>query len=264
MKMMRVKDKQRMVRMWSAMVWWVALLSVLSYVRVVARSLHIQRVCIIGGGISGLTLSNALQTLASTDVTSIDLYDARDKSTLLSTQIGGGVQLTGGANILDLLNMKPRFTSLANKVSKVKCVNYNNDLLYELNVRDALNEAGLDTGYTIMRDSLISLLYDQTQANNDKVKVNVFPSYRCTNINEVGNKVVVQFDGKESKEYDLVVGCDGVSSSVRKAIEVRDIFNNDVDQRSLSPFRITYCVTPPCKDGMRENSIVNEMHQFMG
>ena len=62
------------------------------------------------------------------------------------------------------------------------------------------------------------------------------------------------FDDGTSAEFDLVVGCDGIGSQVRRTI----VGTGKETSRQYSNIRITFGVAPA---GQRPSGSENEMHQ---
>ena len=60
-----------------------------------------KRVAVVGAGIGGLALARALQTL-DTGVEDVAVFDRRDE---LKPNIGGGIQINGGAAVLARLGL---------------------------------------------------------------------------------------------------------------------------------------------------------------
>ena len=73
----------------------------------------INKVAIIGSGTAGLGLAAALKQLSS-GVKEITVFESR--ADFLQSNIGGGVQLSGGAAVLEKLGCLPALESTAHPV----------------------------------------------------------------------------------------------------------------------------------------------------
>ena len=123
-----------------------------------------------------------------------------------------------------------------------------------------------------MRDSLLSILYQATKtkkSGDDKEQFKIVIKNKKQAVSVIGDleteKITVNFaDGKSEDNFDIVIGADGISSTVKQFTEYGDrtvlsllpdtginaaAQSNNVNGKIVDPkytgIRITYCVTPP-------------------
>ena len=131
----------------------------------------INKVAIIGSGTAGLGLAAALKQL-QTGVTDVTVFESR--TDFLQSSIGGGVQLTGGAAVLEKIGCLPSVEQKAHRMKAVRSRNSFGTELLKLDVvtsvkdkaRDelcSLGGRGQPMVFSIMRDALQHILYNATQ-----------------------------------------------------------------------------------------------------
>ena len=160
----------------------------------VAAEKLIKRVAIVGGGTAGLGLAAALTRLPS-GVDDVTVFEAR--ANFLQQSLGGGVQINGGAAVLEKLGLLPELERVAQRMGAVRSRNRYGAELLQLDIfssvlTKAASELCADGGsgapmvYSIMRDALQRLLYDATQAPAMPAapRVNVRGSMRCVGARE--------------------------------------------------------------------------------
>ena len=87
----------------------------------------IKNIAIIGGGTGGLSLSSAL--LQFDNDIKISLFEKRDN--ILTPSLGGGLQLSGGAAVLNKLNCLNEIDNIAENLNGIKSRNYKYDELLQ-------------------------------------------------------------------------------------------------------------------------------------
>jgi salicylate hydroxylase len=227
------------------------------------------RIGIVGAGPAGLTLAHALLTLPGTpyDVTVFDRSDA------LKPSIGGGLQLSCGAATLARLGID--VSTVATPLRGVISRQTGGRELLTLDARAAMRDAGApmlgadaDGAFAIMRDSLQSLLAEPLRESTDasgaatlqlgRTVVDVRP-----NVPAGGSRLVIadaddasDAVARKSEEFvDLLVGCDGIGSVVK-----RDCFPG-AQPPAYSGVKVLFAVAPA---GSRPPASENTFHQWLG
>ena len=180
---------------------------------IVSAAPLIKRIAIVGSGTAGLGLAAALKQLPS-GVEEVVIFEGRDD--FLQPSLGGGVQINGGAAVMEKLGCLPDLERVAQRMGAVRSRNNNGIELLQLDIftsvltkaKDELcasSGTGAPMVFSIMRDALQSILYDATQntklslSNSDAgtpsttPQVRVRGSSRCVNAKEDGGKVILTF-----------------------------------------------------------------------
>lgn len=160
-------------------------------------------VLIVGGGIAGLTLAGLLEQRGfSPDVVEqADGYGG----------IGYGLGLwPAGSNILKGLGAYEAFRSHADPLDTYTLLTGAGDLLHSYDLSALAEEYGRP--YIIWRPRLIDVLRDHVSAENLRMGTTV------REIDQREGAVDVSFTDGTSATYDLVVGADGIHSTVRSRV----------------------------------------------
>jgi 2-polyprenyl-6-methoxyphenol hydroxylase-like FAD-dependent oxidoreductase len=158
-------------------------------------------ILVVGGGIAGIVLAVLLERKGHT-VTIIE------KSSEWKP-VGGGITLTlNGVKVLEKLDLAKEIELRANQINKINIVNQGGKILSSFCL-DAYTEEYART-FTILRSDLHKLLEGHLQKTQIHLKTNF------TSIENVGEKVRVVWSNGVTKYYDLVAGCDGINSAVRR------------------------------------------------
>lgn len=251
------------------------LLTIVSYLLISFYGhVYIKKVGIIGAGVGGLGLASSIKELNS-KVSIVDIYDTRDN--ILESSLGGGLQLTSGSVIIEKLGYLNQLRQVSARLSSVVSRNMHGDEVLRLDLDNIVkniaskqlcsnennNEPML---FSLMRDSLIKLLYNITQStsksskdNNHietKVKINSNKKLKHLIEHKETNKISLYFDDNTSEhDYDMVIGADGINSIVKSYVtcDNNNNFNNyhiknNQSKIEYSGLRITYCITPKLDD----------------
>jgi 2-polyprenyl-6-methoxyphenol hydroxylase-like FAD-dependent oxidoreductase len=162
------------------------------------------RILVVGGGVAGLTLANALKNISKkTDVNIIE------KSKFWRPS-GAGIAMPANANYaLKKIGLLDTLKAHAHQVNKVVFATDKNEILTEGSL---VNIHPDKTPFlAIERSKLHEILIE----NIKDVPVQFDTSVEAITYN---NKAQVKLSDGNTKEYDLVIGADGVHSKVRKLI----------------------------------------------
>jgi len=214
------------------------------------------RLAIAGGGPGGLTLARALSSLPGRPCVAT-VYEAQSE---LRPAVGGGLQLSSGADVLDRLGVdvsrvgKPLRSVLSRKT--------NGDRLLQLDVQAAMRAAGAsrigesaDGAFAITRTALQAALV----ASLPEGTLLLGMPFKSATPTKGGQGVTCVF-GDETIEADVLVGFDGISSSVA----TKCFGNGPLDsifQPTSSGIRVIFCIAP---GGMRPDGSVSQFHQWLG
>lgn len=245
-------------------------LSLVPRVSTLAPRKPIRRVAVVGSGVAGLALAQALTNSPTLDQTyndscdwDVSLFDARST---LDTTAGAGIQLNGGLHVLGLINPEVQkavmdaglpMTAVRSRAKAWKPEDMF-DTLLQLDLRQVIEKAGAtdmlvkddDLLWTsIMRGALQKALLDTLP---QKTRKNTQFGKSLINIIKLDDgDVMCEFgDGTQAGPFDVVVGCDGVKSACKEYIEQGDISSDDSKREGsnvaiYSGIRIKYAV----KDG---------------
>lgn len=173
-------------------------------------------VTIIGGGIGGLTLANALQHFGIP----FGLYERAPEL----TEVGAGIGITESpVKILGWLGLEGSFREKAVSVGEVFMPDKN------LNIRRRIRPTS--EMFCIHRAKLIDVLKEKLPANN----IHLSMELRDVQVSDIGTKLI--FDGDGIETNGCVVAADGIQSVVRRKL-VPDIsvrYINQVIWRGISP-----------------------------
>jgi len=206
-----------------------------------------------------------------------------DRRPSLNFGAGAGVQLTGGMSALKKINpdlqraVVRSSLPLRNIRSRAKPWSESDkpfSTLLELNLADTFRNGGVDAeenlivdgeimAFTIMRGALQEALLDNLPKEMSQ-RINFGKNLSGIKCAPQDQGIMCEFDdGSEEGPFDLVVGSDGIESSVKKYIEKGDISTSKQDTSSIySGIRVQYAV----KDGIVGDEEVDsaELCQYFG
>ena len=126
-----------------------------------------KRVAVVGAGIGGFALARALQTL-DTGVEDVAVFERRDE---LKPNIGGGIQINGGAAVLARLGLGEQMKASALPVRRILSRKSGGFELLDIDVQSLVrgepslvDEKGTPQAFSIMRDALQRMLADALPA----------------------------------------------------------------------------------------------------
>lgn len=215
------------------------------------------RVAIAGGGPGGLTLARALNTLPGRPCVAT-VYEAQQE---LRPSVGGGLLLSSGADVLSRLgiDMSRAGTPLRTVLSRKS----DGSEVLRLDVQSAMRGASAaqigdrgDGAFSVMRDTLQSTLVASLPEHALRLGM---PFASATPINGAGGGVSCVF-GTETVEADVLVGFDGIASSVAAKCFSGGLLDRFYDP-SDSGIRALFCIAP---GGARPDGSNDQFHQWLG
>jgi 2-polyprenyl-6-methoxyphenol hydroxylase-like FAD-dependent oxidoreductase len=158
------------------------------------------RVLVVGAGLAGLALARSLR-LAGFDPEVIDRAGGWDAA-------GTGIYLpANGVRALRALGLEPAVTDQAAEISRQHVLDHRGRLLVEVDLRGFWGRVG--PCLALHRADLHAVL-------REGVPVRLGTGVRA--LDRVGGPVEVTFDDGRQDVYDLVVGADGLRSTVRRLV----------------------------------------------
>lgn len=217
------------------------------------RSPQTLKVGIAGAGIAGLSTAIALLKTPNTPVTSVTLYDPRTTTDEIQ---GAAINLNSAAAIL-MGNYNLPLEKYANPIISVTSRTTQNTPLFQVNVpqlvqanpeaQKFLTVHNRPTFLTIMRDDLQSALLAALPPGATLLRG---PSARVLGVDSDGPKPCFKLPGNAlSEAYDLVIGADGLRSTVRATVagnETPPIYTG---------FRVQWAICPPGTSTLQPGSL---------
>eukprot|EP00471_Norrisiella_sphaerica_P013242 CAMPEP_0184503136 /NCGR_PEP_ID=MMETSP0113_2-20130426/51709_1 /TAXON_ID=91329 /ORGANISM="Norrisiella sphaerica, Strain BC52" /LENGTH=491 /DNA_ID=CAMNT_0026892573 /DNA_START=85 /DNA_END=1560 /DNA_ORIENTATION=- len=211
-----------------------------------------KRVGIIGSGPAGLSMARALQYL-DTGVEEVKVFD---KNGALEPDLGGGLQINGGAAVLAKLGLAEEMKRSGLPVSKIRSRTVGGRELLSIDVQNlvknepSLMHEGTPMVFTIMRDCLVNLLAGSLKEGTLNL------GKRLTGVEEASDKSVkCKFDDGSEEIFDIVIGADGIRSNVKSLALPK------CQEARYSNIRIQFGVA---KGWERDSSTNGELHQWFG
>ncbi|KAK3235176.1 hypothetical protein CYMTET_54605, partial [Cymbomonas tetramitiformis] len=141
-----------------------------------------------------------------------------DKYDDVAPSLGGGFNLNGGAATLREMGLWNELLAVCNPMERVHSRTISGVTLFDISIPKILPKDlvfdGTPCAFTVMRSDLTRLLADHLPQGVVQVGSEV------TGVKETAEGIsAVYADGSLSEEFDLLVGCDGIRSVVRQAIQ---------------------------------------------
>jgi salicylate hydroxylase len=228
----------------------------------------VKKVAVIGAGIAGLSVAHSFLNQVGSDSSSptiaFDIFDRRPSfdAAAASSSGGAGIQLNGGLSILGRID--PRLRDLVYEAglpqTKIRCTckSWKStedatmfDTLFEIDVGKLIRDAGATTlmsedssrvwWTTIMRNEVQRVMHNALPADSpvqfSKQLVDIRPSSEDQDASEC-----VFADGSTFGPYDLVIGCEGISSVTKNTVDGKP--SRSTEKSAIySGIRIRYAVS---------------------
>jgi salicylate hydroxylase len=215
---------------------------------------------VIGAGPGGLALAVALEQKMGERV-SVTVFDRSDQ---LRPALGGGVQLNSGAAVLSRLGLGEEVLRVGHPVRRVLSRNVDSEELLSLDIREALrsskaaNDAGVVQGekvyaVTMMRDALQDILASRLKSTTLEL------DSELSDVKLSGEQARCFFADGSTRDFDVVVGADGIGSKVRECIISGGSAESDDNGVYDTRISIQWAVAPA---GSRRDNNAEELHQW--
>ncbi len=185
---------------------------------------HAERILIVGGGIAGLTLATALSQQGFK-------ADLVERSPVWHT-VGAGIMVqANGMRVLRALGLGAAVEQAGVVVRRWGFYDQQGEMLCEIDLEALWGDAGPCIG--IARSRLQEVLLAGAASVPCRLGTSI------TSLIEGERRVSVSFSNGDTRDYDLVVGADGIGSVVRKLAlsKVLPLYAGQMVWRSLVPAR---------------------------
>lgn len=167
----------------------------------------VRSVAIIGGGIGGLAVANALKRSGL----SVALYE-RSPYFIPTAGAGFGLQPNGQMS-LSYLGFKDQAINLVHPFHKWQLINDNGEVICK---SERLSEYGERFGYFLggaLRAELVDVLKKPLEKSDS-----LHYSHNMIDIKQDSNGVTISFENQKPVHVDIVIGADGIHSTVVKQV----------------------------------------------
>ncbi|HEY7290038.1 MAG TPA: FAD-dependent monooxygenase [Vicinamibacterales bacterium] len=182
-----------------------------------------RRILIVGGGIAGLTLAAALAKRGLS-------HEIVERSATWPT-VGAGIAVQpNGVRIFEHLGLSDALIDAGIRIGRWRFCDQHGQVLCETDLDDVW--AGVGPFIGVARRALHQVLLHSITSVPRRLGVSV-TAVACAR-----HTVIVQFSDGSEGTYDLVIGCDGLHSTVRSFVDdVPLVDGGQMVWRSLSPIR---------------------------
>lgn len=184
----------------------------------------VHRVLIVGGGIAGLTLAAAL--------TRRGIHADIVEQSVEWSAGGAGLSIQpNGVRVLRELGMDEPVTQSAALIERWLFADQAGELLFDIDLRELWGEVGPFLGITraALQAALVSAVRSPVRMGTS-----------ITELRQSPESVSVRFTDGSMDEFDLVVGADGIHSTVRQLLfgAVVPVSTGQVSWRSVAPYAL--------------------------
>ncbi|MEO1095117.1 MAG: FAD-dependent urate hydroxylase HpxO [Cyanobacteria bacterium J06638_28] len=169
---------------------------------------HLKAV-IIGAGIGGLTTGIAMQQAGY----EVEIYD----KTRELRPAGAGISLwSNGVKVLNRLGLGDRLAAIGGTMNRMEYRSHTNELLSQVDLTPLIQQVG-QRPYPVSRTELQQMLLETV--GQEHVRLGM----RCVEVEASDDKVTAIFEGGHRATGDVLVGADGIRSTVRQYVLGYDI-----------------------------------------
>ncbi|NER83997.1 MAG: FAD-dependent urate hydroxylase HpxO [Leptolyngbya sp. SIO1D8] len=164
---------------------------------------------IIGAGIGGLTTGIALQQAGYT----VEIYDKTHEL----RPAGAGISLwSNGVKVLNRLGLGDRLAAIGGTMNRMEYRSHTDNLLNQIDLTPLIQQVG-QRPYPVSRTDLQQMLLNAM--GREQVRLGM----RCVDVAETDKGVTAIFEDGHRATGDVLVGADGIRSTVRKYVLGHDL-----------------------------------------
>jgi len=158
------------------------------------------RIAIIGGGIGGLTLANALQRKGWSHIKVLEQWrEVKTRGGAISIM---PAQMGGCQGVLEALGLQDAVAAVGQPTKNIESY-FNGGLVWKLQLR---------FGTRVMREALQHILLESLAPDTVRLATSI-----C-GVREVDDEVELELDNGTVEKFDFVVAADGINSVVAKSL----------------------------------------------
>jgi FAD-dependent urate hydroxylase len=159
---------------------------------------------IIGAGIGGLTTGIALKRAGY----HIEIYDRVREL----RPVGAGISLwTNGVKVMNWLGLGDKLAAIGGEMNRMEYISHTNESLNHVNLLPLIETVG-QRPYPVSRSELQEMLFDEVGAQSVQLQK------KCIAVQEDLGSVTAIFEDGSTATGDILIGADGVRSTVREYV----------------------------------------------
>jgi FAD-dependent urate hydroxylase len=159
---------------------------------------------IIGAGIGGLTTGIALKRAGY----HIEIYDRVREL----RPVGAGISLwTNGVKVMNWLGLGDKLAAIGGEMNRMEYISHTNESLNHVNLLPLIETVG-QRPYPVSRSELQEMLFDEVGAQSVQLQK------KCIAVQEDPGSVTAIFEDGSTATGDILIGADGVRSTVREYV----------------------------------------------